>query len=74
MDDGSVAMTGPSINLPMRVGHANSAITLSIDGHALPADVNAAAEVWNTAMSNIIQAERKPAPVRMLAIVSRKAG
>jgi len=55
-----------------RLGHANPAITLSIYSHALPADVNAAAEVWQTAMANVIQAERKPAPARMLGIVSPK--
>jgi integrase len=53
-----------------RLGHANSAITLSIYSHALPADVNAAAEVWNAAMANVIQAERKATPTRMLANVS----
>jgi hypothetical protein len=55
-----------------RLGHANSAITLSIYSHALPADVNAAAEVWNTAMSNVIQEDRKAAPKRMLANVTGK--
>ena len=55
-----------------RLGHANSAITLSIYSHALPADVNAAAEVWNTAMSNVIQADRKAAPKRISANVIGK--
>jgi hypothetical protein len=38
----------------------------------LPADVNAAAEVWNTAMANVIQTDRKAGPKRMLANVSGK--
>jgi hypothetical protein len=59
--------------LSIRLGHANSAITLSIYSHALPADVNAAAEVWNAAMANVIQTARKSAlPARMLANVSGK--
>ncbi len=53
-----------------RLGHANSAITLSIYSHALPADANAAAEVWNATMSNAIQAEQGSTPKRMLANVS----
>jgi hypothetical protein len=55
-----------------RLGHANSAVTLSIYSHALPADVNAAAENWNTAMANTIQTERKNRPARMLVNVSGK--
>jgi integrase len=53
-----------------RLGHANSAITLSIYSHALPADVTAAAEVWNTAMANVIETERNKKAPRMLANVS----
>jgi integrase len=53
-----------------RLGHANSAITLSIYSHALPADVSAAAEVWNNAMASVIDADRKSKPSRMLANVS----
>ena len=55
-----------------RLGHANSSITLSIYSHALPADVTTAAEVWNTAMANVIQTERNARPMRMLANVSGK--
>jgi hypothetical protein len=36
----------------------------------LPADVNAAAEIWNTAMASVIQTDRKARPTRMLANVS----
>jgi integrase len=50
-----------------RLGHANSAITLSIYTHALPADVNAAAEVWNGAMKDVISAYRVTMPKRSLA-------
>ncbi len=57
-----------------RLGHANSAITLSIYSHALSADVNAAAEVWNTAMANVIQAGRRSIPKRMLANVNGDNG
>jgi integrase len=42
-----------------RLGHANSSVTLSIYSHVLPADKSAAAEMWNTAMANVIQADRK---------------
>jgi hypothetical protein len=52
-----------------RLGHANSAITLSIYSHELSADVNAAAEVWNTAMANVIQAGRRSTPTRRAANV-----
>ena len=35
--------------------------------------MNAAAELWNTAIANVIDAERKATPARMLANVSGKA-
>jgi integrase len=57
-----------------RLGHGDQNITLSIYSHALPADSNAAAKVWNDAMKDVIADSRKPAPARMLGIVSRKAG
>jgi len=53
-----------------RLGHANSAITMSIYAQALPADISAAAETWNKAMANVIQAEEKATPTWMLANVS----
>ena len=39
----------------------------------LPADKSAAAEVWNTAMANVIETDRKARPARMLEIVSGKS-
>jgi integrase len=57
-----------------RLGHSDQNITLSIYSHALPADSNAAAKVWNDAMADVIAEARKPAPPRMLAIVKQKAG
>ena len=39
----------------------------------LSANVNAATGVWNTAMADVIQAERKATPTRMLANVSGRA-
>jgi hypothetical protein len=38
-----------------------NAITLSIYSHALPADTNAAAKIWNNAMADVVAAARKPA-------------
>jgi hypothetical protein len=55
-----------------RLGHANPSIMLSIYSHVLPADVSAAAELWNTAMANVIGTERKARPSRMLANASGK--
>jgi hypothetical protein len=55
-----------------RLGHADQNITLGIYSHALPADSNAAAKVWNDAMADVIAVARKPAAPRMLAIVSKK--
>jgi integrase len=54
-----------------RLGHASPNITLSIYSHALPADNQAAAKLWNDAMADVIQESRKEAQrKRMLAIVS----
>ena len=58
----------------MTLGHSDQNITLSIYSHALTADSNAAAKVWGDAMKDVIAEARKPAPARMLAVVSRKAG
>ena len=47
-----------------RLGHASPAITLSIYSHALPADNEAAAKLWNDAMADVIQASRQEASAR----------
>src|SRR4051794_11265308 len=52
-----ISSAAPVPAVSERLGHANSAITLAIYSHALPADVNAAAEVWNNAMRGIITGE-----------------
>jgi integrase len=46
-----------------RLGHASPNITLSIYSHALPADNQAAAKLWNDAMADVIQESRKEADV-----------
>jgi integrase len=59
-----------------RLGHANAAITHSIYAHAMPADNQAAAIVWNKAMADVIEASQKEARarrVRALANVSKDA-
>ena len=54
-----------------RLGHASPNITLAIYSHALPVDNQAAAKVWNDAMTDVIQESRKEAQrKRMLANVS----
>jgi integrase len=47
-----------------RLGHASPNITLSIYSHALPSDNEAAAKLWNDAMSDVLEASRKKAFVR----------
>jgi integrase len=42
-----------------RLGHANPNITYGIYAHAMPADNQAAAIVWNNAMKDVIDASRK---------------
>jgi integrase len=42
-----------------RLGHASPNITLSIYSHALPADNQAAAKLWNDSMSAIIEESRR---------------
>jgi integrase len=42
-----------------RLGHASANITLGIYSHALPADNQATAKLWNDAMASVIQANRK---------------
>lgn len=41
-----------------RLGHASPNITLSIYSHALPADNQAAAKLWNDAMADVIEESR----------------
>ena len=42
-----------------RLGHQDSNIPLSIYSHAMPADTNAAAKIWNDAMAGVIPDTRK---------------
>ena len=42
-----------------RLGHANPNITYGIYTHAMPADHQAAAMVWNNAMKEVIEATRQ---------------
>jgi integrase len=42
-----------------RLGHADQNITLSIYSHALPADMKAAAKIWNDSMSEVISSARR---------------
>jgi integrase len=56
-----------------RLGHASPNVTLGIYSHALPADNEAAAKLWNDAMSDVLDAGREAALARKrerLAIVS----
>jgi integrase len=66
-----LSMGVPITAVAERLGHASPAITLSIYSHALPADNEAAAKLWNDAMADVIQESRKEAArKRMLANVS----
>ena len=56
----------PIPTVAKRLGHANANITLSIYAHALEADELAAAKIWDTAMTEVIEANRRP-PKRSLA-------
>ena len=42
-----------------RLGHANSTVTMNIYAHALEADELAAAKIWEDAMADVIQEQRK---------------
>ena len=42
-----------------RLGHASPNITLSIYSHALPADNQAAAKLWNDTMAGLVGESRK---------------
>jgi integrase len=42
-----------------RLGHASPNITLAIYSHALPADNQAAAKLWNDAMAEVVQKNRE---------------
>jgi integrase len=47
-----------------RLGHASPNVTLSIYSHALPADNEAAARLWNDAMADVLEASRQEAFAR----------
>ena len=59
----------PITTVSKRLGHANPNITLSIYSHALEADELAAAKIWDDAMVNVIDENRRK-PKSMLANVS----
>jgi integrase len=42
-----------------RLGHADQNITLSIYSHALPADTQAAAKIWNDSMAQVLDGARR---------------
>jgi integrase len=56
----------PIPTVAKRLGHANANITLSIYAHALEADELAAAKIWNDAMAEVIDANKRQ-PTRNLA-------
>ena len=43
-----------------RLRHANPNITLSTYSHAIPADSRAAVKIWDDALADVIQVNRKP--------------
>jgi integrase len=49
----------PIPTVAKRLGHANANVTLSIYAHALEADELAAAKIWNDAMADVIDEDRK---------------
>jgi integrase len=58
-----------------RLGHASPNITLGIYSHALPADNQAAAVLWNGAMGDVVAESRKTAlQKRMLSNVIKGGG
>ena len=59
----------PITTVAKRLGHANANVTLSIYAHALEADELAAAKIWDDAMADVIDANKRQ-PKRMLANVS----
>jgi integrase len=50
----------PIPTVAKRLGHANANVTLSIYSHALEADELAAAKIWNDAMADVIEVNRRP--------------
>jgi integrase len=62
----------PITTVAARLGHASPNITLGIYSHALPADNEAAATLWNEAMGDVIERSQKTASRRMLANASAK--
>ncbi len=64
----------PIAVVAQRLKHTDQNITLSIYSHALPADTQAAAKIWNDAMADVIAETRKSGAERMLAnVCTRKA-
>ncbi len=63
----------PIPTVSKRLGHANANVTLAIYSHALEADELAAAQIWDTAMEDVISKNRHK-PKRTLANVSAKPG
>jgi len=57
-----------------RLGHASPNITLSIYSHALPADNQAAARLWNDTMADVISASRKRRASGGLSLVITEPG
>jgi integrase len=49
----------PIPTVSKRLGHANANVTLSIYSHALEADEVAAAKIWNDAIGDVIQTDRR---------------
>lgn len=56
----------PITTVAKRLGHANANVTLAIYAHALEADELAAAKIWDDAMANVIDANKRQ-PNRDLA-------
>lgn len=54
-----------------RLGHANQTITLSIYSHALPRDKRAAVNLWNKAIAESVEEERRKAGSGGLRAVSK---
>jgi integrase len=54
-----LSQEAPITAVAERLGHASPNITLGIYSHALPADNQATAKLWNDAMASVIQESRK---------------
>jgi integrase len=56
-----------------RLGHRNANVTLSIYAHAMKADEQAAAKVWEDAMADVIEERKKVGPNKMLGFARTEA-